>query len=158
MTSFASVVYSFVGAEDFDSLIRILFVDKTKRGRIQLFRYLFVGGVSVIADAGSLYVLTAFFDVHYLVSAIIGFILGTIVNYTLSVRWIFESTKKFKSEVTLFTLIGVGGLGINELILWMLVSGLGFHFMVAKAFSVSVVLIWSFSLRRLLFMKLAPKT
>lgn len=139
-------------------LYRELFIDKTTNGFIQLFRYLFVGGFSAVVDIGSLFFFTAVLDVHYLISAALAFVLGTIVNYVLSVAWIFKSSGKFKTEFTLFTMIGLGGLGLNELIIWLAVEYGELHYMVAKLISVSVVVFWSFSLRRLLFNKLATAT
>lgn len=147
-------IESAASASRLKPLIRLLFVEKTNRGLVQLFRYGFVGGFSAIVDAGSLFVFTDYGHVYYLVSAALAFILGTIVNYALSVWWIFESTGKFKREFGLFTLVGLGGLGLNELIIWFLVSRVGLFYMLAKLVSVSIVVIWSFSLRKLLFSKL----
>lgn len=149
--------YSLIEAKDSSDLINKLFVIKTKNSRIQFFRYIFVGGFSAIADAGTLFIFTSGFGVHYLLSATLGFLVGTIVNYTLSVIWIFQTTGRRKTEIILFTLIGAGGLCLNLLILWVLVSKLGVFYMLAKLVSVSLVLIWSFCLRRLLFMW-KPKT
>lgn len=136
-------------------LIRILFVEKSDNGYIQLFRYIFVGGFSAFVDIGSLFVFTSIFHVHYLVSAFLAFILGTIVNYLLSVLWIFESTGKRKTEIALFTMIGFGGLLLNEIILWVAVEKVGLFYLLGKFVSVLIVLGWSFSLRRLLFRRLA---
>jgi putative flippase GtrA len=138
-------------------LYRVLFVDKAKSGFVQFFRYGFVGGFSAIVDIGSLYILTSYFHVFYLLSAAIAFILGTIVNYLLSVAWVFQRSGKIRVEFALFTLIGLGGLCLNELIIWFCVSKLGLYYLVAKLIAVSVVVIWSFALRRALFQRLNLK-
>jgi hypothetical protein len=52
-----------------ESLLRRLFIDKTDSTLIQLFRYTFVGGIAFLVDFGSLYALTEYARVHYLVSA-----------------------------------------------------------------------------------------
>jgi putative flippase GtrA len=135
-------------------LYRRLFIDKADRGIIQLFRYGFVGGLSAVVDIGTLFFCTSVLHIHYLISAALAFVLGTIVNYLLSVAWVFTRSKNFKVEFMLFTLIGLGGLGLNELILWLLVSKVHIFYLLAKLFSVSVVVIWSFTLRRLLFARL----
>ena len=130
---------------------RLLFVAKTNNGLVQLFRYGFVGGFSAVVDAGSLYLFTSKGHVHYLISAALAFVFGTIVNYILSILWIFEKSSNFKAEFTLFTLIGLGGLGLNELIIWIAVSKMHIFYMLAKLISVSIVVFWSFTLRKFLF-------
>ncbi|MGZ6005598.1 MAG: GtrA family protein [Candidatus Saccharimonadales bacterium] len=149
------LIYYLTGTEDLTSAAHILFVKKTDRAHLQLFRYLFVGGLAFVTDAGSLYLLTSEFRLHYLTSTLIGFMIGIAVNYSLSVRWIFQKTSKFKSEITLFTLVGIGGLCLNELIMWVLVSRGHLFYMIAKLISAAVVLVWSFTLRRTLFIRLA---
>lgn len=138
-------------------LLRMLFLGKSQHGLVQLFRYIFVGGFSAIVDTGTLYGATTVLHINYLISAALAFILGTIVNYFLSVLWVFQSSGKLSKEITLFTLVGLGGLGLNELILWILHGHLGIHVLVAKFISVSIVVIWSYSLRRLLFLRLHQK-
>lgn len=136
-------------------LLRVLFIEKSNHGLIQFFRYGFVGGFSALVDIGALFACTSLLGIHYLISLAIAFILGTIVNYTLSILWVFDSSKNKKMEFLLFTLIGLGGLGINELIVWSLVEFAHLYYLPAKFVSVSVVVIWSFSLRRLLFARLS---
>ncbi|MDP3066192.1 MAG: GtrA family protein, partial [Methanobacteriaceae archaeon] len=67
-----------------------LLKDGTDNTSIQLFRYVFVGGVAFLVDFGSLYLLTEFFGIYYLTSAAIAFLLGLITNYILSISWVFN--------------------------------------------------------------------
>ena len=68
-----------------------MFKGKTNSTLLQLFRYTFVGGFAFIVDFGTLYVLTEYFNIYYLVSAGIAFISGLIINYFLSVKWVFNN-------------------------------------------------------------------
>lgn len=119
--------------------------------RGEFYRYVIVGGFAFICDASTLYSLTQFLKVNYLVSAPIGFIVGTLVNYTLSRNWVFERRRlqRTSAELTIFTVIGVVGLGLNELILWFFQSKLGIYYLFAKGVSGVVVLIWNFGARKL---------
>lgn len=137
-----------------EQIFNVLFVKKSNHGFIQLFRYIFVGGTAAFVDIGSLFLFTSGFHIHYLISAFFAFILGTIVNYIFSVLWIFETTGRRGLEIFLFTLVGFGGLLLNELILWIAVEKVGIFYLLGKFISVAIVLVWSFSLRRLLFRKL----
>ena len=102
--------------------IQSLFKGKTNNTLLQLFRYTFVGGFAFLVDFGTLFVLTEYFKIYYLVSAGIAFILGLIINYILSVIWVFNSRAMENRllEFLLFALIGLVGLGLNELFLWIL--------------------------------------
>lgn len=136
----------------------LLLRERSDKASVQLFRYVFVGGFSAVADVGALYILTSKFHVFYLMSAGVAFIVGTILNYILSILWIFEATGNTKLEVALFTLVGLGGLGWNELIIWLGVRDAHLYYLYAKLVALALVMLWNFSLRRLLFIKLRNET
>ncbi len=118
--------------------------------RSEFIRYVLVGGFAFVCDTSTLFSLTQFLKVNYLISAPVGFIVGTAVNYVLSRAWVFQrrSIVNTSAELTIFTLIGVVGLGLNELILWMFQSKLGIHYMFAKVVSGIVVFMWNFGARK----------
>ena len=146
-------IYKLFNANDPKDLIHKAFVTKTRDTKIQFFRYLFVGGFSAVVNLG-LFSLLIYLGLHYLLAELIAFVVATIVNYVLSIIWIFQRSSRFKLEFTLFTLVGVGGLGINELVLWLCVSKLGIYKVVSEAIAIAVVTLWSFALRKILFDKL----
>lgn len=104
-----------------------------------------------MCDTSTLFSLTQFLKVNYLVSAPLGFVVGTIVNYTLSRTWVFERRRivSTPAEMTIFTLIGVVGLGLNELILWFFQARLRIYYLIAKGVSGVVVFVWNFGARKL---------
>ncbi|HXH50497.1 MAG TPA: GtrA family protein [Terriglobia bacterium] len=119
--------------------------------RSEIFRYLFVGGFAFVCDTFTLFSLTHFVKVNYLVSAPIGFLVGTTVTYVLSRTWVFQrrTLKNTSAELTIFVLIGVVGLGLNELILWFFQSRLGIYYLFAKGVSGVTVFVWNFGARKL---------
>jgi putative flippase GtrA len=121
----------------------------------QLFRYGIVGGIAFVVDYGSLWLLTEYGGLHYTLSAAIAFLLGLTCNYLLSTRWVFgESRLRSRwAEFAAFALIGVVGLGLNELIMWTFTDGLGFHYMLSKMVSTILVFFWNFLARRFLVFK-----
>jgi putative flippase GtrA len=131
--------------------VDLLFRRRTQNGMVQLFRYLFVGGLAAVVDASVLWVLNSDVGLHYLAAAAISFSLGTVVNYLLSVAWVFRSSGQVRQEFALFTLIGVGGLGLTEIIMLIGVDSLGGSVMVVKLVAMVLVVFWNFFLRRLLF-------
>lgn len=116
----------------------------------QLCRYTFVSAIAFLFDYGALFGFTNFLGVHYLISAGIGFFLGLCVNYILSIRWVFSrrSIESKRVELLIFVLIGVAGLGMNELIIWFFTEIARFHYMVSKIISTVVVYLWNFFARK----------
>ena len=135
-----------------ESLLKIVFVDKTNNTLIQLFRYLFVGGVAFIADISTLALLTEKFAVHYLLSAGVAFLVGLTVNYLISIYWIFpkSSLSNRSAEFAVFAAVGVIGLGLNEAAMWIFTDTLSFHYMASKVISTAVVFFWNFIARKIL--------
>ncbi len=136
--------------------LHTLFVAPTNNTLLQLFRYGFVGGVAFVVDYGSLYVLTEFLSVPYLWSAAIAFILGLVTNYLLSISWVFKknATMQRWQEFLFFAIIGVIGLGFNELIMYVGTDMLHLHYMLSKLISTVIVFFWNFFARKyLLFNK-----
>ena len=101
-----------------------IFIEKTKNTKIQFFRYIFVGGISAIINIGSLYIFTEIVNLYYLLSNILGFLLGLITNYVLSKILVFTNEEKFNKiiEFTIYTIIGLIGLELDTLLLWLFTS------------------------------------
>jgi putative flippase GtrA len=121
----------------------------------QFARYLVVGGLAFVIDFGSLYALTEFAGLHYLISAAVAFLFGLIANYWLSRIWVFDrrSMQNVTVEFFVFAVIGVIGLGLNEGIIWFAAEKIHFHYMFAKAISSAIVLLWNFGARRFLLFR-----
>lgn len=134
------------------SKIEYLFKGKTNNTLLQLFRYTFVGGFAFLADFGTLFFLTEFCHIHYLISAGIAFIVGLIVNYFLSIKWVFNgrAIESRLMEFFIFTLIGLIGLGLNELIIWFLTDILSIYYLLSKIITAFFVYFWNFFARKVI--------
>lgn len=122
---------------------------------MQLFRYGIVGGISFVVDWGTLMVLTEACGVHYMVSAAIAFVLGLVCNYLLSTRWVFGQSRIGNrwAEFAAFAVIGVIGLLLNELIIYLCTGIAGWHYLAGKVVSTVIVFFWNFLARRFLIFK-----
>lgn len=141
--------------------IKELFSGETDNTFIQFFRYLFVGGFAFVVDYGVLMLLVEVFDFNATLAAVISFTLGLAVNYILSTLWIFKNSKinNRLAEFIAFALIGVIGLGINELIIWLFDDVIAPHqplsfipqdkyYLIGKLLSTVIVFIWNFAARK----------
>jgi putative flippase GtrA len=137
------------------SLFSLFFKEENDTLKIQLLRYFFVGGIAFLADFGALFLLTQFCHIYYIISAALSFLLGLIVNYILSTRWVFTS-RSYKSkylEFLVFSLIGVIGLGINEIFIWILTDALNVFYLYSKIITTIIVYFWNFFARKNLLFK-----
>lgn len=137
-------------------LIQKLFAGKASGTLLQLFRYTWVGGLAFLVDYGSLWALTELAGLNYLWSAAIAFVLGLVVNYVLSTLWVFDSSRMENhwAEFAVFAIIGVVGLGLNELIMYVGSEVLHLHYMLSKLISTGIVFFWNFFARKfILFSK-----
>jgi len=127
-----------------------LLKNETNNTFIQLFRYTFVGGFAFIIDFSLLFVLTEYAGIHYLVSAAIALTAGLIINYFLSILWVFDKRKLVNKSVefTLFAAIGIIGLGLNELFIWVFTEFAGLYYLLSKIVSTAIVYLWNFFARK----------
>lgn len=131
-------------------LLNELFVNKNDNTKIQFFRYIFVGATAFLVDFFFLFILTDILDLQYLISAAIAFLLGLITNYLLSIFWVFKNRKISKriNEFIVFALIGIGGLLLNEFIIWFFTDIASLYYLVSKIISTIMVLCYNFFLRK----------
>lgn len=127
-----------------------LLKNQTNNTLIQLFRYTFVGGFAFIVDFSLLVILTEFCGIHYLISTAIALTIGLSINYCLSVIWVFDKRKLANRsiEFTLFAIIGIIGLGLNELFIWLFTEFAGFHYLISKIISTAIIYLWNFFARK----------
>ena len=121
----------------------------------ELARYFIASGIAFLVDVGTLHLFTQIAGLHYLVSAATGFVLGLCTIYVLSIRWVFSkrSVKNSHHELLIFSMIGIGGMGINELGIYLLTDKLLFHYLASKIVVTVFVFAWNFGIRKLLLFR-----
>ncbi len=126
--------------------------EATTDWKIQFFRYVIVGGFSFVVDYGLLFVLTEYAGFHYIVSATLSFIAGLVVNYLLSTRWIFRNSKLSSTtvEFIIYGAIGVVGLVLNNILLYLFTDVLHIHYMISKLITAALVMGCNFVGRRVI--------
>lgn len=120
---------------------------------VQFSKYFGVAGIGYIFDFSTLLILHELSHVHYLIAAVTGFIVGLVVLYILSSLYVFKDPKiKSRSlEFGIFTIIGIIGLGILSLLMWLLTGLLGINYLISKILATVVVYIWNFFARRMMY-------
>lgn len=122
---------------------------------VECFNYGIVAIIAFAIDFGTLFVLTNYLEIHYLISNAFGFLFGVIVNYILSVKWVFKNKRTssgYKEFITFFV-IGVGGILINELIMWTVTENLSWHYTNSKLLATVLMFFYNFGVRKVLLFR-----
>jgi len=138
-----------------------------KRLITQFLKFGIVGVISFVVDF-SLYTACNFLGCPYLISGLIGFVVSVIVNYILSMKFVFERRDDMsrKKEFIIYVVLSTIGLGLNELLLYICVDvvyvnsaflmglyGERLAEIIAKVFATGVVMIYNFVSRKLILEK-----
>jgi len=115
-------------------------------------RYLVASAVALAVDASLYLALIRFFGLHYLAAAPFGYVVGVLVIYVISTRWVFSNRRimSARREFLIFASIGGIGLSLNELVIFFCVEKLSSSYELAKLASAAIVFGFNFSGRKLL--------
>lgn len=119
---------------------------------LQFFKFAIVGALSFSIDYGLFLLFYKVFEINYLVSSSTSFAISLIINYILTLRFVFVTNTK-RNHVREFTYyIGLNfiALGLNQLILFISVEQLAQSPLVGKIIATAVVLVYNFISRKLL--------
>jgi putative flippase GtrA len=129
--------------------------DRSQRMRrllLQFARFLVVGLFSFAVDYGLFFILFHSFGVQYIVASSISFSISLVLNYFLTLKYVFEAKegRNVAREFAIYIGLNVIALGLNQVILFLTVEGLGASPLVGKLVATAVVLVYNFTSRKLL--------
>lgn len=117
---------------------------------MQVLKFGIVGIIAAIVDVGVLVVLKELLQIDVLVSSAISFSVSVVVNYLLSMSFVFKSKNDNKvKEFIIFTVLSIGGLCLNQLILWIGVKFTSIYYLIIKVFAMVIVPIYNFLTRKI---------
>lgn len=118
----------------------------------QFLRYGAAGALAFGLDLATLYLLTEYSRMHYLLAAALAYTLGIVCNYLLAIRWVFDFRRlpHWQHEFVLYVLVGVVGLGLNLLVIGLLVDQASLRVLPAKLVAGALIVLFNFGARKLL--------
>ena len=121
----------------------------------QIIKFGFVGFLCFFIDYGIMVLLTECFGMDPLLSSGVSFTVSVVVNYILSITFVFETDRKKSrfGEFVIFVFLSVIGLGINELCMWVAIRMLGIHYMISKVGATGVGMVYNFISRKMFIEK-----
>lgn len=134
------------------------YIDKekvTSRLHRQFTLYIVVGGISVLSDIIILYLLVSVSGLNVLISTVISFCLVTILNYVLSVKFLFQSGRlKRRHEILSFFLIAAIALFLTVYLINFFINEFKLWYMYAKILVVIIVSLFTFTVKKwVIFLK-----
>ncbi len=73
----------------------------------------------------------------------------------LSTSWVFGKKRlnNRAAEFSVFAAIGVVGLGVNEILMWVFTGVILMHFMVSRMISAGIGYVWKYAVRKYLLFR-----
>ncbi|MGV3525932.1 MAG: GtrA family protein [Candidatus Sericytochromatia bacterium] len=119
-------------------------------------RYVVVGVLGTAIDLGVLYGLTELSGVDprtspwFALWVALAFLAAVVNNYLLNRFWTFKSRdRNVSAQFFRFLLVSVGGFLLTQLLMWVLVTLLGVWYLLAKAITSVLILVWNFGLNKM---------
>lgn len=143
---------------------RKVWIDIMKKLIEQILKFGVVGFFCFLIDFGLTAGLANFCGVHYLVSKFVGFVVSAIVNYILSIKFVFTQKKEMdkKKEFIVFIILSAIGLLINEIVMYACIDGIyahsnmlqsyisdGFMVSISSVIATGIVMVYNFISRKL---------
>lgn len=117
---------------------------------VKFLKFCLVGFSGMVVDFGTTWLCKEKFEWNKYLSNSLGFVLAATNNYIWNRLWTFQSTcTEIPVEYGKFFLIAAIGLGINNLVVYLLHGKLKLNFYLAKIIAVAVVTIWNFAMNYL---------
>ena len=128
---------------------------KVKKLIEQLFKFGIVGIIAFVIDYSVLALCHEVFHINVLVSSAIAFTISVIVNYILSIRWVFDVNKNSseKRNFILFIVLSLIGLALTELIMWCGTELLSINYLIVKIIATGIVMVFNFITRKIFLEK-----
>ena len=116
----------------------------------QFMKFAAVGLISFGIDWGMLIALVEWLHVGFLMSTTISFITSVVVNYWLSLKYVFDHREGMsrKREFTIFTILSIIGLGLNDLYMFVGVAFLNIGYQMMKGIATFLVTWYNYFSRR----------
>ena len=121
----------------------------------QIIKFSVVGFICFVIDFILLYVLKEFFHINVYLSTAIAFTVSVIVNYILSVLFVFDvdKSKKQSKNFVLFIIFSVIGLILTEVLMHIGTQWFEFNYLLVKIFATLIVMVFNFVTRKLFLEK-----
>ncbi len=131
-------------------MVKFLFNNYYKYFRV--IKYILAGGTATVVNLILLYFLTEFFQLWYLISSAIAFIISFFVSFYLQKFWTFQDKdkKKIYQQIRLYGIVALANLGLNTGLMYFSVDILKIWYLLAQILISGLIAIESFLIYKFL--------
>ncbi|WP_202107662.1 GtrA family protein [Succinivibrio dextrinosolvens] len=129
---------------------------KDKKTKKQIVKFTIIGGIAFVIDYFLLIFFTEILHQNYLIANFFSYSISTIFNYIFTIKWVFTNKRNKIKDVRLFTIFNIlciVGLLINQIIIYTFTDLLGWYYLISKLFATFIVLVFNFITRKMLLDK-----
>jgi putative flippase GtrA len=119
-----------------------------RRMLVQFTRYCVSGGAAVATHLAMLVVLVELASSPPVLASVLGFVCGTLVNYTLQHRFVFARSRGHGAYFPRYLAVTLGTMTLNTLLFWFLSSGIGIGYLASQMVTLGVIVPLNFMLNR----------
>ncbi len=133
-----------------------LLIDKIFGRHAVVARYFMSGGSAFATNIILLYILTEYFKIYYLVSAVLSFMIAFVVSFLMMKHWTFQdgSTEKVNQQLVVYFGLAVLNLFLNSLLVYFFVEKVGVWYVTAQVVASLIIAVWNFFIYKyLIFIK-----
>lgn len=134
----------------------------------QIIKFAVVGGISFVVDFVVYGFTCNILEIHYIIAGVLGFVISVIVNYLLSMKFVFVSKDDMSkgSEFVIFVILSLIGMVLNSVILFICIDLIYMHWLwlqnlinieimnlAAKIVATAIVMVYNFVTRKIFLEK-----
>ncbi len=118
---------------------------------MKILSYFFVGSISAVIDISLFAIFASYFKFPWAIVSVITFIIATLVNYFLSIRFVFESGSRYKKhhEILGVFIVSTLALLLNQLFLFLFIEKINVHLVIAKCITTGMLFLCNYYGRRM---------
>lgn len=134
----------------------------------QILKFAIVGGISFLVDFAVYGIMCNVLGVHYAIAGVAGFFVSVVVNYLLSMKFVFVSKEDMRKdkEFVIFVILSLIGMVLNSVILYICIDLIYMHWLwlnqileieimnlAAKIIATGIVMVYNFVSRKIFLEK-----
>lgn len=119
----------------------------------KLILYGIIGSFSAGIDFLVYFILTNYVDINYLIANIFSVSIGIIISFILNRKYNFKVTDYVFRRFIIFISIGLGGLALSSLLLYVFIEYFAFEILISKLLSIIIVVLLQFLLNKFVTFK-----
>ncbi len=123
-------------------------------------KYLISGGTAASVDLILLFLFTHFLGFHYLISAILAFMIAFFVSFYLQKFWTFRDNRKeiIYGQMAVYLTVALVNLGLNTGLMYLFVEYLRVWYLLAQVMAGAMIAVESFLIYRFFIFNHSPNS